>query len=58
MVLFPRVFSIYLLNILTDIIIQPDIRTCHIGDICNSVDPDQMPQNVASDQGPHCLHKM
>ena len=21
----------------------------------NSVDPDQMPQKVASDQGPHCL---
>ena len=24
-------------------------------DCANSVDPDQMPQNVASDQGLHCL---
>ena len=24
--------------------------------MANSVDPDQMPQSVASDQGLHCLH--
>ena len=23
--------------------------------LANSVDPDQTPQNAASDQGPHCL---
>ena len=26
------------------------------GKFANNADPDQMPQNVASDQGPHCLH--
>ena len=37
-------------------------ETCHIypkysdRQVCpNNVDPDQMPQNVASDQGLHCL---
>ena len=25
------------------------------GQVANSVDPDQMPQNAASGQGPHCL---
>ena len=28
------------------------------GTLANSADPDQMPQNVASDQGPHCLLKL
>ena len=28
----------------------------HKRDIANSVDPDQTPQNAASDQGVHCLH--
>ena len=26
--------------------------------LANSADPDQMPQNVASDQGQHCLLKL
>ena len=26
------------------------------GTLANSGDPDQMPQNAASDQGLHCLH--
>ena len=26
------------------------------GTLANSVDPDQTPQNAASDQGLHCLH--
>ena len=26
------------------------------GTLVNSVDPDQTPQNAASDQGQHCLH--
>ena len=26
------------------------------GTMANSIDSDQMPQNVASDQGLHCLH--
>ena len=26
--------------------------------LANSADPDQMPQNVASDQGLHCLIKL
>ena len=30
----------------------------HKRDIANSVHPDQTPQNVASDQDPHCLHKV
>ena len=28
------------------------------GYLANSVDPDQMPLNAASDQGLHCLHHM
>ena len=28
------------------------------GTLANSADPDQMPQNVASDQGLHCLLKL
>ena len=28
------------------------------GTLANSVDPDQMPQNAASDQGLHCLLKL
>ena len=28
------------------------------GTFANSADPDQMPQNVASDQGLHCLLKL
>ena len=28
------------------------------GTLANSVDPDQTPQNAASDQGRHCLHKV
>ena len=27
------------------------------GLVANGVDPDQTPQNAASDQGLHCLHK-
>ena len=31
--------------------------TCSIkGTLANNVDPDQTPQNAASDQGLHCLH--
>ena len=26
--------------------------------MANSADPDQMPQNAASDQGPHCLQSV
>ena len=28
------------------------------GTLANSVDPDQMPQNAAADQGLHCLLKL
>ena len=28
----------------------------HKGSLANSVDPDQTPQNAASDRGLHCLH--
>ena len=28
------------------------------GTLANSVDPDQTPQNAASDQGQHCLHNI
>ena len=28
----------------------------HKGTVANNVDPDQTPQNAASDQGLHCLH--
>ena len=28
------------------------------GTLANSADPDQMPQNMASDQGLHCLLKL
>ena len=27
------------------------------GTLTNSIDPDQMPQNAASDQGQYCLHE-
>ena len=31
---------------------------CKTWTLANSTDPDQMPQNVASDQGLHCLLKL
>ena len=33
------------------------LASCKRGTLANSVDPDQMPQNAASDQGLHCLQK-
>ena len=33
-------------------------QASHKGTLANRVDPDQMPQNAASDQGLHCLHQV
>ena len=41
--------------------IKPELikpRVPQKGHLADSVDPDQMPQNVASDQGLHSVHEM
>ena len=41
--------------------IKPELlkpRVAQKGHLADSVDPDQMPQNVASDQGLHSVHEM
>ena len=47
-----------LITVMSECPVKKVICKTWTGTLANSEDPDQMPQNAASDQGPHCLLKL